>query len=75
MAETLSPPYLTESEIDELCFPLVRRSAQLRHLCMLLRVDTLPQRPDGLPLVGRKMIEGRLNGDDTAGAAGFNWTK
>lgn len=70
------PPFLTEQEIDDLCKPLKQRHAQARHLCTLLDVDALPRRPDGLPLVGRRLAEERLN---TVGSfsspAGFNWSK
>lgn len=68
-------PFLSADEIDELCAPLTQRHAQARHLCMLLGVSELPRRPDGLPIVGRKMLEAKLNGDDHSAAAGFNWSK
>lgn len=76
MVEAPVTPFLTAAEIDELCAPLTQRHAQMRHLCMLLAVDHLPRRPDGLPLVGRKLIEERLNrtGDYKA-PTGFNWSK
>lgn len=73
---TTATPCLTAAEVDEICAPLTQRHAQMRHLCALLGVESLPRRPDGLPLVGRKMIEERLN---TMGsyqsAPGFNWSK
>lgn len=72
---TSSPAFLSAEEIDELCAPLTQRHAQLRYLCMLLGVASLPRRPDGLPIVGRKLIEAKLNGDDLAGSSAFNWTK
>lgn len=69
-------PFLSSDEVDELCAPLIQRHAQTRRLCQLLGVDDLPRRPDGMPIVGRKMIEDRLN---TAGPyqapAGFNWSR
>lgn len=69
-------PFLTAGEIDELCAPLVQRQAQSRHLCQLLGLKTLPRRPDGLPLVGRKMAEDCLNRPGAkAAAGGFNWSK
>lgn len=69
-------PFLTAAEIDELCAPLTQRHAQMRHLCMLLDVDSLPRRPDGLPLVGRKLFEERINKTGSyAAPAGFNWSK
>lgn len=35
-AQALAPPFLTSSEIDELCAPLKQRRAQSRRLCLLL---------------------------------------
>lgn len=71
-----STPFLTAAEIDELCAPLTQRHAQARHLCMLLGLDKLPRRPDGLPLVGRRLIEERLNTTgDYAAPSGFNWSR
>jgi hypothetical protein len=76
MVDATATPFLTATEIDELCAPLTQRHAQMRHLCALLDVDSLPRRPDGLPLVGRKLIEERLNRTGTYKApAGFNWSK
>lgn len=73
-AITLST-YLTEEEIDELCKPLTQHYAQWRHMCALLRVDSLPRRPDGLPLVGRRMLDECLNQPGARNAnAGFNWS-
>jgi hypothetical protein len=74
--EIIAPPYLTAAEIDDLCEPLTQRHAQTRHLCQLLRVDSLPRRPDGLPLVGRKLAEERLNSTgEYIASAGFNWSR
>lgn len=68
--------FLSAAEIDELCYPLTQRRAQLRRMCMLLGVKELPRRPDGLPLVGRKLAEERLNATgDYRAPAGFNWSK
>lgn len=76
MVDAPTTPFLTAAEIDALCAPLTQRHAQMRHLCTLLDVDSLPRRPDGLPLVGRKLIEERLNKTGTYKApAGFNWSK
>lgn len=75
-AEASALPFLTAGEIDELCAPLVQRRAQCRHLCRLLGIKNLPRRPDGLPLVGRKMAEDCLNRPGHAPAAGsFNWSR
>lgn len=69
-------PHLTAAEIDDLCAPLTQRHAQMRCLCLLLDVDSLPRRPDGLPLVGRRMAEERLNRAGTPKrAGGFNWSR
>lgn len=70
-----SSAFLSAAEIDELCAPLTQRHAQAKHLCMLLGVKSLPRPPDGLPLVGRRMIEDRLNTSGEFAVAGFNWSK
>ncbi|MDM0122216.1 hypothetical protein [Variovorax arabinosiphilus] len=74
MTAVVSTAFLSTAEIDELCAPLTQRHAQARHLCALLGVKDLPRRPGGLPLVGRRLVEGRLNGEHTP-AAGFNWSR
>lgn len=72
----VATPFLTADEVDELCAPLTQRHAQARRICALLGVQSLPRRPDGLPLVGRKMIEERLNATgDYRAPTGFNWSK
>lgn len=69
-------PFLTAEEVDELCAPLRQRHAQTKRLCAMLGLEKLPRRPDGLPLVGRKLIEERLNSTGSYRAsAGFNWSK
>lgn len=74
--EVIATPFLTAAEVDELCAPLTQRHAQNRRLCTLLGVESLPRRPDGLPLVGRRLIEERLNATGSYKApAGFNWSK
>lgn len=50
------PPWLTPEEIDELCKPLKQRHAQTRWLRNMLGVE-VQRRPDGMPLVGRKLAE------------------
>lgn len=76
LVDAPATPFLTAAEVDELCAPLTQRHAQMRRLCALLGVDNLPRRPDGLPLVGRRMIEERLNQAGTYKApAGFNWSR
>jgi hypothetical protein len=69
-------PFLSAAEVDELCAPLKQRHAQMRHLRTLFRVSDFPRRPDGLPLVGRRMVEERLNGgSEYTAPSGFNWSK
>ena len=76
MSAVATAPFLSADEIDDLCAPLTQRHAQLRYLCTLLGVDTLPRRPDGLPIVGRKMAEDRLNATGAyVTPAGFNWSR
>jgi hypothetical protein len=76
VADVLATPFLSAVEVDELCAPLKQRHAQIRHLCLLLGVRELPRRPDGLPLVGRRMVEERLNGgSEYTAPSGFNWSK
>jgi len=73
---TAATAFLSAGEIDELCAPLRQRHAQARRLCALLGVKELPRRPDGLPLIGRKLIEERLNAaGNYVSPAGFNWSK
>lgn len=75
-AQALATPFLSAAEVDELCAPLTQRHAQNRRLCALLGVESLPRRPDGLPLVGRRLIEERLNSTGSYQAQpGFNWSK
>lgn len=72
------PPYLTGAEVDELCKPLRQRSAQLRRLCTMLGIKDpkgVPRRPDGLPIIGRKMVEEKINGKQAAAAGAINWSK
>ena len=79
MAESILPPYLTESEVDELCKPVTQRAAQRRRMCQMLGIkdpSSVPRRPDGLPIIGRKMAEQRLNPGGGAPAPGaINWSK
>lgn len=71
------PPFLTAPEIDEICSPLRQRHAQARKLCAMLGLDmnSLPRRPDGLPLVGRRMLEQRINGSKPVAIGGIQWSK
>lgn len=54
------PPYLTESEISEICAPLTQASAQLRYL-QGLGVPA-SRKPGGRPLVGRAAFERAMAG-------------
>ena len=76
MLESSAMPFLSAAEVDALCAPLTQRHAQMRRICTLLNVTSLPRRPDGLPLVGRKMVEERLNQTGAYQApAQFNWSR
>ncbi|MFV0601849.1 MAG: hypothetical protein ACK5NE_08535 [Brachymonas sp.] len=70
-------PYLTDMEIDDLCRPLRRNDAKTRKLCAILGVKELPRRPDGSPIVGRKLFEDRISGQQSAANddGGFNWSR
>lgn len=75
-AAVAATSFLSAEEIDELCAPLKQRHAQAKHLCFLLGVKDLPRRPDGLPLVGRRLVEERLNATgEYAAPTGFNWSR
>jgi hypothetical protein len=76
MSQRITTSFLSSQEVDELCAPLKQRHAQTKRLCALLGLKELPRRPDGLPLVGRKLIEERLNAaGGYVSPAGFNWSK
>ncbi|WP_153053777.1 hypothetical protein [Delftia acidovorans] len=69
-------PYLTEDEINGLCKPLKQRFAQRRYIERVLGIAVAGVRPDGLPLVGRTIVEERLNNKAPSPARrGFNWSK
>ena len=76
-AEQISlPPFLLAAELADLCAPITQGSAQTRHPCALLGVSELPRRPDGTPIVSRKLVEERLNrGTGAQPDQGFQWTK
>jgi len=60
-------PFLSATEVDDLCAPLKQRHAQ--------QYTEVSRRPDGLPLVGRRMVEERLNGKgEYVAPSGFNWS-
>lgn len=61
---------LSAAEIDELCKPLVRRSAQLRYLKRFLGLSDITQRPDGLPQVSRKLAEEKIYGAQAPSSEG-----
>lgn len=70
-------PYLSDAEISDLCRPLRSNRAKARKLCAILGVKELPRRPDGSPIVGRKLFEERMSGQQSAANAdcGFNWSR
>ena len=68
-------PYLTHDEVNELCSPLKQSAAQIRYLRALLGLQQIDRRPDGSPLVGRKLVEERLNGAPTQATSTFNWSR
>lgn len=72
----ITPPFLLAEEVANLCAPLTQGHAQARHLCAVLGVRELPFRPDGSPIVSRKLVEERLVGkSDTYAHNGPKWTK
>lgn len=59
MTSTEQLPWLTQSEIDDLCEPLKQHAAQIRFMSSLgLTVDT---KPSGAPLVIRSHFEAVMN--------------
>lgn len=72
------PPYLTGAEVDELCKPLVQRKAQLRRLCTMLGISDpakVLRRPDGLPIIGRRLVDEKINGNPAKSGGAINWSK
>lgn len=72
----MSSLFLSQAEVDRLCFPLTRADAQRRFIARLLGLPDVPHRPDGRPIVGREILERRLGGQkpkDKAPAP-FNWS-
>jgi len=68
--------YLTEEEIDGLCKPLTQRFAQRRYIKEVLGLPIAGIRPDGLTLVGRTMVDEKLNNKKpSASERGFKWSK
>lgn len=63
---------LSESEIFQLTAPIKQHAAQARKLSALLGCE-IKRRPDGLPIVTRKMLE-RLN-HRAQNDAGINWSQ
>lgn len=65
---------LSKEEIDQLTAPVKQGAAQVRHLTRLLGCQ-IKRRPDGVPIVTRKMLE-RLHEDDKeSDDAGINWSR
>jgi hypothetical protein len=72
----LTPPDLTEDEIDAICAPLRQGAAQVRYLREVLRLH-VERRPNGRPLVNRAhydAVRGSPTSKQSAGAsAGPVW--
>ena len=68
MSEILSP-----DEIYQLTAPVKQKAAQARRLSAMLGCD-VKRRPDGLPIVTRKMLE-RLQHVEAQNEAGINWSR
>lgn len=58
-------PDLTQAEVDDICYPLVQKAAQVRYLRTVLRL-TVDKRPDGSALVNRKHYDEVRGGARTA---------
>jgi hypothetical protein len=71
----MTPPYLTDEEIANICRPLKRNTARIRYLreTLKLRVDA---RPDGSPLVRRADWErhDEATGDAKPAGRGPRWS-
>jgi hypothetical protein len=58
------------------CKPLKQRFAQRRYIKEVLGLPIAGIRPDGLPLVGRTIVDEKLNNKKpSASERGFNWSK
>lgn len=64
---------LSEREIFQLTAPIKQKAAQARYLSGLLGCK-VKRRPDGLPIVTRRMLE-RLQTAEAQNDAGINWSK
>ena len=73
----MSSLFLTQAEVDDLCFPRTRADAQRRFIAQLLGLTDVPHRPNGRPIVGREILGRRLSGQKTNEKAPtpFNWSK
>ncbi len=69
--------HLSPQEIDDLCSPLTQRAAQTRFIEKVLGIPVAARRPDGVPIVGRSVVEERLKekNADVQKSRGFNWSK
>lgn len=54
-------PWLSQSEVDDLCEPLTQPAAQIRYLRDALKLSVRPK-PNGRPLVLRSNVEEVLGG-------------
>jgi hypothetical protein len=67
-------PYLTDSEIDDICAGLKQSAAQVRYLRDVLKV-AVQRKPNGRPLVARTDWERRGQQQNGRPANGPRWTK
>lgn len=65
-----SLPFLTQSEIDEICAPLTQPLAQRRFLAKTLKLQ-VHEKPNGRPLVARSEFE-RVLGAERFGVTPSN---
>lgn len=64
----MTPPYLSDEEIAEICRPLTMPAAQRRHLARLGLL--VKAKPNGQPLVARAEFERVMTGAPAAPAHG-----
>lgn len=67
---SVSTPYLTDSEINQICEPLTNGAAQIRFFAKLGMVAK--PKPSGRPLVARAEFERVMTGAKTEQAAASN---
>ena len=55
-------PFLTDSEVAEICSPLVRATAQCKYLANVLKLK-VHAKPNGRPLIARSEFERVIGAD------------